>query len=69
VGILHFKAMGENIAYNRGYDDAGAVVVERWMISPEHRANILYSDFQASAVGSFVSADGAVYLTQVFITR
>ena len=69
VGILHFSTLGENIAYTQGYDDPGAFAVERWMVSPGHRANILYNGFQASAIGSFVSPDGAVFLTQVFITR
>jgi len=68
-GILHFRVIGENIAYNKGYDDPGGFAVERWMISSGHRANILYSAFQASAIGSYVAADGSVYLTQVFITR
>ncbi len=68
-GIMHFKVLGENIAYNQGYEDPGAFAVERWMISPGHRANILYQGFQASAIGSFVSSDGRVYLAQVFITR
>jgi uncharacterized protein YkwD len=69
AGILHFSLLGENIAYNQGYDDPGAFAVERWMSSPGHRANILYTGFQESAIGTFVSADGAVFLTQVFITR
>jgi uncharacterized protein YkwD len=68
-GILHFRVIGENIAYNKGYDDPGGFAVEKWMISSGHRANILYSAFQASAIGSYVAADGSVYLTQVFITR
>lgn len=69
VGIQHYKVMGENIAYNQGYDDPGAFAVERWMISSGHRANILSRDFRASAIGSFVAADGTVYLSQVFILR
>jgi uncharacterized protein YkwD len=68
-GILHFRVIAENIAYNKGYDDPGAFAVERWMISSGHRANILYVGFQASAIGSYVSADGGIYLTQVFIAR
>jgi len=69
VGILHFSVLGENIAYNQGYDDPGAFAVEKWMSSPGHRANILSPEFRASAIGTFVSADGSVFLTQVFITR
>jgi len=66
---LRFRVIAENIAYNKGYQDPGAFAVERWMISAGHRANILYVGFQASAIGSYVSADGSVYLTQVFINR
>ena len=69
MGILHFRVIGENIAYNKGYEDPGAFAVERWMTSSGHRANILYVGFQASAIGSYVSTDGSVYLTQVFIAR
>jgi uncharacterized protein YkwD len=68
MGIAHFRVIGENIAYNKGYDDPGAFAVERWMISPGHRANILY-DFQSSAIGSYVANDGSVYVTQIFIAR
>jgi uncharacterized protein YkwD len=69
VGIAHFRVLGENIAYNQGYDDPGGFAVERWMISPGHRANILSNEFEQAAVGSFVAPDGTVYLTQVFIKR
>jgi len=69
VGIVHYQVLGENIAYNLGYDDPGAFAVERWMISPGHRANILHPGFQAMAIGTYVAPDGAVYLTQSFITR
>ena len=68
-GILHFRVIGENIAYNKGYDDPGGFAVERWLTSSGHRANMLYPGFQASAIGSYVAADGSTYLTQVFIAR
>jgi uncharacterized protein YkwD len=69
LGISHFRVIAENIAYNQGYADPGAFAVDRWMISSGHRANILCPEFQASAIGTFVSADGAVYITQIFIAR
>ena len=69
VGIVGFSVLAENIAYNQGYEDPGAFAVERWMLSPQHRANILSPDFRAMAIGSFVAPDGSVYLTQTFITR
>ena len=69
AGILQYVVVGENIAYNQGYDDPGAFAVERWMLSSKHRANILSPEFRAMAIGSFVAPVGAVYLTQTFITR
>jgi uncharacterized protein YkwD len=66
---VHFRVIAENIAYNQGYQSPGAFAVERWMISPGHRENILESMFQASAIGVFVTADGQVYITELFITR
>ena len=69
AGILQFSSLGENIAYSQGYDDPGAFVVEQWMQSAKHRANILSTEFRAMAIGSFVGPDGSIYLTQTFITR
>lgn len=69
VGILTFSVLAENIAYNQGYEDPGAFAVERWMLSPKHRANILSSEFRAMAIGSYVAPDGSVFLTQTFIKR
>lgn len=66
---IRFRVIGENIAYNKGYDDPGGFAVERWMISSGHRANILYAGFQSAAIGSYVAADGSTYLTQLFISR
>ena len=69
AGILQFSVLGENIAYSQGYDDPAAFVVDHWMQSSKHRANILSAEFRAMAIGSFVAPDGSIYLTQTFITR
>jgi uncharacterized protein YkwD len=69
AGILTYKVMGENIAYNQGYEDPGAFAVERWMASEKHRANILSNEYRAMAIGTYVAPDGSVFLTQTFITR
>ncbi|MCM3871274.1 MAG: CAP domain-containing protein [Pyrinomonadaceae bacterium] len=66
---IRFQVIGENIAYNEGVDDPGTFAVQRWMISSGHRANILSREFRASGVGSFITADGRVYITQIFIAR
>lgn len=68
-GIVGWKALGENIAYNQGYDDPSAFAVERWMISGKHRANAMNAFFTRSAIGIAQSADGSFYFTQVFMAR
>jgi uncharacterized protein YkwD len=69
AGILTYTVLGENIAYNQGYEDPGAFAVERWMASEKHRANILSNEFRAMAIGTYIAPDGSVFLTQTFITR
>jgi uncharacterized protein YkwD len=69
AGIKPFRMIGENIAYNWGFDDPGAFAVERWMTSSGHRDNILGKQYEVSGVGVFVKPNGAVYITQVFISR
>src|ERR1043165_8092330 len=69
AGILRFEVLGENIALSQGFGDPGKFAIEQWMQSEKHRANILSPEFRAMAIGSFVAADGSIYLTQTFITR
>ncbi|MEO6589767.1 MAG: CAP domain-containing protein [Pyrinomonadaceae bacterium] len=68
-GVSKWQAIGENIAYNRGYDKPADFAVERWMQSVSHRENILNDRWQESAVGVAISNDGAFYFTQVFLVR
>jgi uncharacterized protein YkwD len=67
-GIM-WRSLGENIAYNQGYGNPASLAVDQWMHSPQHRANILRRNFTHSAIGVARTADGRVYLTQVFIMR
>jgi uncharacterized protein YkwD len=69
LGISKWSSIGENIAYNLGYQNPVEFAVERWMSSPSHRGNILNNRWQESAVGVAISKDGAYYFTQVFILR
>jgi uncharacterized protein YkwD len=66
---IRYRVIAENIAYNQGFEDPGAFAVERWTISAGHRANLLSTEFRASAVGTFIAPDGTVFLTQLFILR
>ncbi|MCC8101643.1 MAG: leucine-rich repeat protein [Clostridiales bacterium] len=56
------KAMGENIAM--GFSSASSVM-NGWMNSEGHRANILTSDYQSIGIGCFTQG-GTVYWVQLF---
>lgn len=68
-GISNWRAIGENLAFNQGYDNPGTFAVERWMKSPGHRGNILNNRWTESAVGVAVSPDASYYFTEVFLVR
>ncbi|WP_251862388.1 CAP domain-containing protein [Clostridium sp. Marseille-Q2269] len=61
---VKYTAAGENIA--SGYPSAKAVV-DGWMKSPGHRANILSKSFTEIGVGLAKSSNGTYYWTQMFI--
>ena len=68
-GVGGFKAMAENLAYNKGFADAASCAVTGWMHSDGHRDNMLNGEFTRSGIGVARAADGRVYITQVFIAR
>ena len=68
-GVCGWSALGENIAYNQGFDDPVAFAVERWMKSAKHRENILRAGFTHAGLGISQTPDGRVYFTQGFVTR
>lgn len=69
TGVTKWRAIGENIAFNRGYKEPIEVAVELWMQSPGHRQNLLNPDWRESAVGVAIAGDGSYYFTQVFLKR
>jgi uncharacterized protein YkwD len=69
LGITRWVAIGENIAFNRGYEKPAEFACARWMLSPTHRDNILNPRWKETGVGAAVNADGAYYFTQVFVVR
>ena len=60
-------AIGENIAYGSGSYANAAKIVQMWMESPGHRANILNGRFRAIGLGIVTGTprgtDGATYTT------
>jgi uncharacterized protein YkwD len=60
-----WRGLGENVA--AGYTSA-ASVMDGWMNSPGHKANILNCNFEEIGVGLAKSSSGTQYWTQVFAT-
>ena len=60
---VSYKTAGENIA--KGQKTAESVM-EGWMNSSGHRANILKSDYTKIGVGYAKSVDGTTYWVQIF---
>lgn len=58
------QSAGENVAY--GFDDGRSVVVDGWMESPPHRANILHAAYRLLGAGARLGDDGLWYAVQVF---
>ena len=46
--------VGENLAWGTGPAAKAGVIVQEWMASPEHRANVLRPGFHRIGVGSVV---------------
>jgi uncharacterized protein YkwD len=62
--------VGENLAFYEGYnlENAAQRVVNDWMASPGHRANLLRPGYTSIAV-ALVSDGRRIYATQVFAAR
>jgi uncharacterized protein YkwD len=69
IGLGSWQAIGENIAFERGFDDAASFAVEQWMESPEHKRNLLDKRWKESGIGVAILPDGTYYFTQVFLLR
>lgn len=69
LGISKWRAIGENIAFNQGYENPVEFAVERWMQSPKHRDNLLSSRWKESGIGVAVTENGTYYFTEVFLVR
>ncbi len=63
AGVSYMKA-GENIAYGQTTPQQ---VMNAWMNSEGHRANILNSDFTEIGVGYYQGSNGVSYWAQMFI--
>lgn len=63
---ISYRTAGENIAKGQR---TPAEVVNSWMNSPGHRANILNANFTDIGIGVAKSSNGTLYWTQMFIGK
>jgi uncharacterized protein YkwD len=60
---VSFRTAGENIAYGQRSPQE---VVNGWMNSPGHRANILNANFNKIGIGVYQNSNGTIYWSQLF---
>ncbi|WP_455541844.1 CAP domain-containing protein [Intestinibacter sp.] len=63
---ISYKTAGENIAMGQ---KTPSEVMNAWMNSSGHRANILNANFTELGVGIYKDAKGSIYWTQMFIGK
>jgi uncharacterized protein YkwD len=64
---ITWRVLGENLAYSNGYSNPVAASMNGWMDSESHRRNILDPSYRKTAVGVWISGDGTVYFTEIFL--
>ena len=57
----------ENVGFNHGYSMPEKRMVDTWINSQGHRANIL-GKFRYTGVGITKNAEGEIYFTQLFVS-
>jgi len=67
LGLSNWRMIGENLAFNRGFDNPVERAINGWMQSPQHRENLLRKKWKEAGVGVSISSSGAYYFTLVFI--
>lgn len=66
LGRLVWRSLGENVGWASGGSDPWLQIHNSFVASPEHRANLLNPKFTHMGVGVAVSADGRVWVAEVF---
>jgi uncharacterized protein YkwD len=65
--------VGENLAWGSGPLASARSIVNMWLASPEHRANLLHAGYRTVGVGirigSFAGYSGAILITTDFAGR
>ena len=62
---VDYNVAGENLIQVTTEYATAALMVETWMASPTHKANILLADFTQTALGVY-EVNGVTYVSQIF---
>ncbi|MDN4472007.1 CAP domain-containing protein [Demequina zhanjiangensis] len=62
----NWYAWGENVAWNRGYNDPVAKMNDQWIKSPSHHENMVKSRFNYMGAGWYTDKFGVSWGVQVF---
>jgi uncharacterized protein YkwD len=65
--VTEWQEIGENVARSMGYDENDRAMVDGWLKSPPHRANIMKKEYQSTAIGVARGEDGFYYVTEIFM--
>ncbi len=63
---IFYRTAAENIAYGQS---SASAVMNSWMNSSGHRANILNKNVKELGVGAVKNKNGVIYWTQMFVAR
>jgi uncharacterized protein YkwD len=70
---VHGPTAGENLAWGSGPYGRAGTIVQEWLASPEHRANLLRPGYARIGIGlaqgSFLGTGGAIVVTADFAGR
>lgn len=67
VNLKSWSGLAENLYFCQGFDDPSTAAVAGWLKSSGHRLNLLKSSWKYSGIGMATTADGKVYVTQIFM--
>lgn len=69
LSLNKWNAIGENIAFNQGFENPADFAVERWMLSESHCRNLLDTRWRESGIGVGITENGKYFFTQVFLVK
>lgn len=64
--LIPLSAVGENLAYIKGYSDVVSIAVKGWINSPGHRKN-MEGKYNLTGMGVAKNAQGEYYFSQLFV--